>query len=255
MSASNREKVLVNEIAVQKLLRLIKEEKLQPGDKLPPERTLCQQLKISRTSLREALHNLKTNGIVRIRQGSGIYVDIFDESIYNRYGTLDKRNYKDILAAVHHMLEARTMIEPYCARQVAITITPEQLSQLWEHEMEEYRRLIYRNGSNDVVNPPGIDFEQSIINFLGNPIISSLHNRLNSSWKSYLKEINAVVLSPNHRHKQHLAIINALEEHDPTRAEKAMRHHLNKSKESICMLIEQHKNISHENSSYCTTIE
>ena len=68
-----------------------------------------------------------------------------------------------------------------------------------------------------------------------------MHNRLSASWKNYLDDINAVVLEPDPRHRQHLSIINALEEHNPDKAEETMLYHLDSSKESIRLLIEQYK--------------
>lgn len=45
-------------IATQ-LIELIELQKLNPGDKLPPERQLAELLEVSRPSLREALHILQ----------------------------------------------------------------------------------------------------------------------------------------------------------------------------------------------------
>ncbi|WP_375305211.1 GntR family transcriptional regulator [Bradyrhizobium sp. A11] len=42
---------------------------LKPGDKLPPERDLAQQLGVSRNVLREALRSLEMAGVLRLRKG------------------------------------------------------------------------------------------------------------------------------------------------------------------------------------------
>jgi DNA-binding FadR family transcriptional regulator len=44
------------------------------GDRLPPERDLAKQLRVSRPSVREALIALEVEGLVDVRVGSGIYV-------------------------------------------------------------------------------------------------------------------------------------------------------------------------------------
>src|SRR5215207_8076431 len=49
----------------------IADGRLQPGDRLPPERELAQQLAVSRASVREALRVLEAFGIVTSRQGRG----------------------------------------------------------------------------------------------------------------------------------------------------------------------------------------
>ena len=59
-------------IATQ-LVELIELQKLNPGDRLPPERALADLLEVSRPSLREALHILQAQGLVQIRHGHGNY--------------------------------------------------------------------------------------------------------------------------------------------------------------------------------------
>src|SRR5471032_1431361 len=64
---------LYRQIADQ-ILALIAHGEFTPGERLPPERDLAQQLGVSRPSLREALIALEIAGSVEIRQGSGVYV-------------------------------------------------------------------------------------------------------------------------------------------------------------------------------------
>ena len=54
--------------------RVILSGKLQPGDTLPPERSLAQRFQVTRNTVREALRRLEQLRLVRVRQGSGIRV-------------------------------------------------------------------------------------------------------------------------------------------------------------------------------------
>ncbi len=56
------------------LIELIDTQKLHPGDRLPPERSLADLLEVSRPSLREALHILQAQGLVQIKHGQGTFV-------------------------------------------------------------------------------------------------------------------------------------------------------------------------------------
>ncbi len=47
---------------------------LAPGDRLPPERELCERLGVSRTVVREALNMLEARGLVSIEHGRGAVV-------------------------------------------------------------------------------------------------------------------------------------------------------------------------------------
>lgn len=59
---------------VKEIERLIREMNLKEGDRLPPERELCEKIGASRIIVREALSFLKASGIIKSRRGSGNYV-------------------------------------------------------------------------------------------------------------------------------------------------------------------------------------
>jgi GntR family transcriptional repressor for pyruvate dehydrogenase complex len=58
----------------RELERMILEGLLEPGDRLPSERQLAQELNVSRPSLREALQKMEAAGLVETRHGGGTYV-------------------------------------------------------------------------------------------------------------------------------------------------------------------------------------
>ncbi|MBL7372531.1 FadR family transcriptional regulator, partial [Escherichia coli] len=57
---------------VDQLREKIRSGELSPGDKLPTERALVEELGISRTVVREAVARLSAEGWVEARQGSGV---------------------------------------------------------------------------------------------------------------------------------------------------------------------------------------
>ena len=56
------------------LVDFVTGEGLTPGDRLPTERVLAEHLKVSRTTVREALTRWQELGLVERRQGSGTYL-------------------------------------------------------------------------------------------------------------------------------------------------------------------------------------
>ncbi|MCF7749956.1 transcriptional regulator LldR [Bacillus subtilis subsp. subtilis] len=64
---------LSDKVAAQ-LRGLVTTQNLQPGDRLPAERTLAVQLGVSRTALREAIAQLSSQGLLTARVGGGTFV-------------------------------------------------------------------------------------------------------------------------------------------------------------------------------------
>lgn len=67
-------KTLPDQVADYLIARIFVGE-LKPGDRLPPERLLADQLGIDRTSLRMALRHLSRLGLLRSVHGSGITIE------------------------------------------------------------------------------------------------------------------------------------------------------------------------------------
>ena len=62
------------EVAAERVLELIAQLGLRPGDRMPTENELAQQLGTSRTVVREAIKILSALGRVRAQKGRGLYV-------------------------------------------------------------------------------------------------------------------------------------------------------------------------------------
>lgn len=60
----------ISQVIVDQIKLLIREGRLQPGDRLPSERELCQRLGVSRVTVREALRILEASGLLDIRVGA-----------------------------------------------------------------------------------------------------------------------------------------------------------------------------------------
>ncbi len=67
----------VSDDVAHQLRTLIFSREFLAGTRLPTERVLAKRLRVHRSSLREALKRLETEGLVEIRRGDGLYVRDF----------------------------------------------------------------------------------------------------------------------------------------------------------------------------------
>jgi len=99
------------------------------GDKLPAERDLAEEFKVSRVAVREALRRLENSGFITTRQGAtgGAYVtDLTFEYLANAFLDLFLAD-KISIPELHRV---RLLIEPEIARLAALAIRPEYAQRL-----------------------------------------------------------------------------------------------------------------------------
>jgi GntR family transcriptional repressor for pyruvate dehydrogenase complex len=110
-----------------RLLSLISERQLRPGDRLPAERELAATMQVSRPSLREALRALAMVNVVEIRRGSGTYVTSLKPELLVEHldfvFALDDSTFAELL-------EARQMLEPSIAATAAQRANEGDLARL-----------------------------------------------------------------------------------------------------------------------------
>jgi GntR family transcriptional repressor for pyruvate dehydrogenase complex len=95
----------------------IVDQRLEPGDPLPPERDLAGQFGVSRTVIREAVRSLSARGLLDVRMGSRIRVAAVDPAVVHEairqyarsHGLLDAeaRELSDALGLAAAELAAR----------------------------------------------------------------------------------------------------------------------------------------------------
>lgn len=99
---------------IKMLLELINKKFLKPGDKLPSERLIAEQLNVSRTSVREALHALAFSNVITIKPGSGTYLSYDRDAIWNVQRKYNPTNVKKSLEYLE-VCEYRILFDPKIA--------------------------------------------------------------------------------------------------------------------------------------------
>jgi GntR family transcriptional regulator, transcriptional repressor for pyruvate dehydrogenase complex len=138
-------RVSLSDGIVQQIIDLISHGVLEPGERLPPERDLCKQFGVGRSSLREALRSLCIFGIIEVRLGEGTFISTGSAKYLEKilqWGYLLEPKILDDLMETRIFLEAQTA---FLAAQRA---TPENLKDIgqtirgMEESLGSYERFL-----------------------------------------------------------------------------------------------------------------
>jgi len=189
----------------------------KPGQRLPSERDLAEDYKVSRPTVREAMIALEIQGLVEARHGSGVYV-----TDTPRVPT----STPELDIGAFELTEARRLIEGEVAALAAATITDEELAEL-AAIMDD---MVVENDKD--VRGEGADrrFHVTIARASRNSALVSVVETLwDQRYKSplcraMLERARQVGVRP--RIDDHQEILLALQARDPGAARNAMREHL-----------------------------
>lgn len=222
------EPIRIFELAVDQLRDLILDGAYPPQEKLPTEKELSRQLNVSRSSLREALRFLESEGLIETRRGSGIYVtsDPYKGSLRSEYiHWLSK--HKDTLVK---LLQVRESIEGLTASLAAVYASKEEIQEL-DVNLEAQSEIIdelERSGKENIDKMAILDAEFHTL--IGNASRNEIANSFISQIFAVYNQNNKAVIYVGHRQQQieqeHRAIYQAIAERNPEASEKAMRLHI-----------------------------
>ena len=119
------------EVIAQRIRRRIVTGELPIGERLPAEEELTQEFGIARTTLREALRVLESEGLIKILRGRGGGPIVTRPTV----GTLSKGLAVTLQldgTTVGHLDEARQLLEPRLAGKLALDHTAEDITDLYE---------------------------------------------------------------------------------------------------------------------------
>lgn len=198
-----------------------REGQLKAGDRIPSEHEISEELGVSRNVVREAISQLRADGVIESRQGLGSFVaDPKQRNVIR----LDPHSLADG-EELGQFFELRIVIETRAARIAARRITSGGIARLREalDRMQGAERL--KKGSVDadldfhmeIARATENDYIQTYVNFLLLQIRQSIY------LARRLAPINEIVEPTTHEHADVLA---AIERRDPRAAEEAMRIHL-----------------------------
>ncbi len=204
---------------------MIADGRLQPGERLPAERTFADQLEVSRPSLREAIQKLNSKGLLSTRHGGGTYVveglkPSFVDPLVNLL--------RELPETLYDVLEIRHAVDGTAAYYAALRGTDEDKANI----KRCFDEMIAHHGGPEPMDEANADaaFHISIVEASHNVVLlhmmRGLFTLLQNSISHNLDKLYTLprVFEPLSR--QHERLMVAIIEGDPERARKAAQEHL-----------------------------
>jgi GntR family transcriptional repressor for pyruvate dehydrogenase complex len=219
-------KTRIHEEVVNQIHDLIKEGKFKAGDQLPSERELAETFRVSRTSVREALRALETEGLIISRTGTGNF--IAELPVESLIAPLAKLLIEE-KTALADIFELRKLIEPHIAVLAAERATKKDIERM-KGILEKQAEAVERGES-------GVEADAELHFAIGQATQNQALEKLVSGLMEILSHSREESLQTSGRRKasieSHRKIVAAIEQHDQTRAQEAMIHHIENVEENV----------------------
>ena len=118
----------VTDEAILKIKDMLMTGQLRPGDRLPPEKELSEDLGLSRNSLREAVKALELIKVLDVRRGDGTFVTSLEPRLLLEAMSFVVDLHQD--ASILELFEVRRVLEPAAAALATLKASPDDLDQL-----------------------------------------------------------------------------------------------------------------------------
>lgn len=226
----------ISEEIVEQIKKLITTGDLKPGARIPSERDLATALGVSRPSVREAIMVLEAMGFLEARQGGGTFVRSLTEvTIADPLSNIVGSKEPSILYA---LTEVRIGLETWSAYLAAKRATDEQIARL-RGLYEVMEKQAAEGGWDAEVDAK---FHYTITEATQNTIqihvLDTIHTLFQTTIMVALTEFNQKEGYVDRLLTHHREILEAIEAHDPERAQQAMKEHLELVEEKMKEILE-----------------
>lgn len=189
------------------------------GSKLPGETTLAAELGVGRSTVREALRSLAGAGLLRPRQGAGVFViaaePAADWSVRLRH------------AAVIEVYEVRAMIETQAAKLAAERRTQQDLEAM-DAALANRRRVgTDAEASTEAFVDADLAVHRAVVAASQNSVVLDLYDQFLPILREALIDLVRLLgirdQDPNPGHASHSALVEAVRDGDAGEAERVAR--------------------------------
>ncbi|WNF36039.1 FadR/GntR family transcriptional regulator [Bacillaceae bacterium IKA-2] len=219
--SSQHDKVYIE--IIRELNRIIQEDDLKMGDRLPSERELSGRLNVGRSSVREALRSLELLDLIETRRGEGTFIKaIGGHKLVEVLASFFLREKK----ARSDLAETRKIVEIEALRLASGRISDEQLENI--EELIQESKKSWEKGAFPVEED--YLFHKTIVEAGRNQLLLHIWISLVEYSKVALRESLSREGRPEESIKEHEQIFLALKHRNEEAAIFALKNHLENSR-------------------------
>jgi len=209
---------------LDQILRLVESGDLGPGDKLPPERVLSEQLGVSRNVLREAFCVLEDRGLIYSRHGGGRYLRVSRSAAESTNQHIIRLQQ----AAILDVWDVREALELQAARLAARRVTGDDIRamEILVQQLEELNKF----SSDEITLDHRVELDHKfhlvVAEASGNPVLVRELERYLGAIRSMQTGVLSALDRTRERGQHHRRIVQAIAEHDEEKAVELLHDHL-----------------------------
>jgi GntR family transcriptional repressor for pyruvate dehydrogenase complex len=219
----------LSDALTERVLGLIRDEGLRPGDRLPSARAMAERFAVATPTLREVLRRLQATGAVEIRHGSGVYVGETMGRVVLPNPNLPGLYGEQLL----QLLDARLLVEPYLAGLAAQRRDPDRLATLNDILATAERHLSGAPGDDPALHEANMAFHRAVAAASGNDVLYEVIDSL--LWVHATEQLEILQLFDDRArdHEEHRTVLAAILSGDQELASEHMRVHLDDVKDVV----------------------
>ncbi len=218
--------------AFEQLISYVVNGDWKAGDRIPPERELCQQLGIARTSLREALKAMELVGMLDSRVGDGTFVCARSEFLARpllwAFTGTDEAELRDVM-------EARVLLERDLAGLAAERGSEEEIAKIGD----AVRAMRDSVTSGTSMVEADMTFHLAVARAAHNSVLQNAVQLLRNLMRHWINLKLLIPHVPERVVSQHDVIYEAIRSRDPEAARVAMRKHLEDTRRLVTQVVQQ----------------
>jgi len=204
----------ISQTVIKQIETALIEGDLKPGDRLPSEVDMAQQLGVARASVREAFKALESLGVLEVRRGQGTFISsglssrVIDPLLFSLI--LDRGSADD-------MVELRQMFEIAYTELAIEHATEEDIEK-----MDDAIRLLEEASKNGVPSAEmDLAFHRAVLESTKNPLVIKIGETILNLLSASIDR--SIRLNPHKGISDHKIIRQAIAERDPAKARKAIQ--------------------------------